>query len=59
MITVEDFKAGKEANIIELSVLARELGIDVDAIIEKHMEAEYLELHVAIRDALAKRGVGV
>ena len=59
MITVEDFKAGKEANIIELSVLARELGIDVDAIIKKHMEAEYLELHAAIRDALAKRGVGV
>ena len=54
MITKEEFKAGREANIVELGVLARELGIDVDEMIERNMEAHYREIEACIREALKK-----
>ena len=54
MITAEDFKKGKEASIIELMVLGRQLGIDVDSVRDACLEAEFRELSAKIHETLAK-----
>jgi len=51
MITLKDFRAGVNASIIELSVLAKELGIDVEIIRAKHYDALFEELSESIKKA--------
>ena len=52
MITLEEFKAGRKASIIELEVLAKQLGIDADAIRNKNMEVLFNELKQAINERI-------
>jgi len=55
MITLKEYKAGREASIVELSVLGRKLGIDVDVIREKHMNAIFEELRENLNQKISEQ----
>ena len=57
----DDLMASRELpekmSILELDILGKELGIDVDAIRDKHLDALFEELDKGVREAYKRRAI--